>query len=125
MRKIKIAVALSLIFIIGISFAALAAIEASEVISSAKVTLSSSTKKATFDLKTKVDCQSISVTSYTLYKSNGSVVTSGSIGSGSGKRYYKTVDFSSHITSGNSYYVTAVFNADGETKTVTSVTVSF
>ena len=104
---------------------AYAAVRASNIIDTATVKLSSSTKKATFDLKTKVDCQSISVTSYTLYKSNGSVVTSGSIGSKSGKRYYKTVDFSSRITSGNSYYVTAVFNADGETETVTSVIVSF
>lgn len=77
-------------------------------------------------MQTKADCDVLSVSSYTLYKSNGTVVTSGSISStASGRRYSKSVDFSSYITSGSSYYVTAVFNADGETKNATSATISY
>lgn len=77
-------------------------------------------------MTTKVACNVLSVTSYSLYKSNGSVVASGSITStSSGMRYSKSVDFSGYITSGNSYYVTAVFKADGETKYASSATVSY
>ena len=91
-----------------------------------QVVLSASTKKAAFTMRTKVACNVLSVTSYTLYKSNGSVVASGSITStSSGMRYSKSVDFSGYITSGNSYYITAVFNADGETKNASSATVSY
>ena len=66
-------------------------------------------------MRTKVACNVLSVTSYSLYKSNGSVVTSVSISStSSGMQYSKSVDFSGYITSGNSYYVTAVFNTDSK-----------
>ena len=126
MNKSRVALALILLLIMGISSVVLAGVKSSAVIISANVTLSSSTKKAAFTMTTKVACNVLSVTSYTLYKSNGSVVASGSITStSSGMRYSKSVDFSGYITSGHSYYVTAVFNADGETKNATSATVSY
>ena len=126
MNKSRVALALILLLIMGISSVVLAGVKSSAVIISANVTLSSSTKKAAFTMTTKVACNVLSVTSYSLYKSNGSVVTSVSISStSSGMRYSKSVDFSGYITSGNSYYVTAVFNADGETKYASSATVSY
>ena len=126
MNKSRVALALILLLIMGISSVVLAGVKSSAVIISANVTLSSSTKKAAFTMTTKVACNVLSVTSYSLYKSNGSVVTSVSISStSSGMRYSKSVDFSGYITSGNSYYVTAVFNADGETKNASSATVSY
>lgn len=126
MNKSRVALALILLLIMGISSVVLAGVKSSAVIISANVTLSSSTKKAAFTMTTKVACNVLSVTSYSLYKSNGSVVTSGSISStSSGMRYSKSVDFSGYITSGNSYYVTAVFSADGETKNAFSATVSY
>ena len=126
MNKSRVVLALILLLIMGISSVAFAGVKSSAVIISANVTLSSSTKKAAFAMTTKVACNVLSVTSYSLYKSNGSVVTSGSITStSSGMRYSKSVDFSGYITSGNSYYVTAVFNADGETKNASSATVSY
>ena len=126
MNKSRVALALILLLIMGISSVVLAGVKSSAVIISANVTLSSSTKKAAFTMTTKVACNVLSVTSYSLYNSNGSVVTSGSISStSSGMRYSKSVDFSGYITSGNSYYVTAVFSADGETKNAFSATVSY
>ena len=126
MNKSRVALALILLLIMGISSVVLAGVKSSAVIISANVTLSSSTKKAAFTMTTKVACNVLSATSYSLYNSNGSVVTSGSISStSSGMRYSKSVDFSGYITSGNSYYVTAVFNADGETKNASSATVSY
>ena len=105
MNKSRVALALILLLIMGISSVVLAGVKSSAVIISANVTLSSSTKKAAFTMTTKVACNVLSVTSYSLYKSNGSVVTSGSISStSSGMRYSKSVDFSGYITSGNSYY---------------------
>ena len=126
MKKSRVALALILLLIVGILSVVLADVKSSAVIISANVALSSSTKKAAFTMQTKADCDVLSVSSYTLYKSNGTVVTSGSISStASGMRYSKSVDFSSYITSGSSYYVTAVFSADGETKNATSATISY
>ena len=122
MNKSRVALALILLLIMGISSVVLAGVKSSAVIISANVALSSSTKKAAFTMQTKVDCDVLSVTAYTLYKSNGTVVTSGSISStSSGMRYSKSVEFSGYITSGSSYYV----NADGETKNASSATVSY
>lgn len=126
MKKRWVAVVFLLALMICGMANAYAGIQANEIIDTAQVVLSASTKKAAFTMRTKVACNVLSVTSYSLYKSNGSVVTSGSITStSSGMRYSKSVDFSGYITSGNSYYVTAVFNADGETKNASSATVSY
>ena len=126
MKKRGLFVAFVLILMLASATHSYASIQASDVIDSARVNLSTSTKKAAFTMTAKVNCDVLSVTSYTLYKSNGAVVTSGSISStSSGMRYSKSVDFSGYITSGNSYYVTAVFNADGETKNASSATVSY
>lgn len=125
MKRFKPMLMIACMLVLGVSFTAYAGIETSEVIRSATVSLSSTTKKATFELQAKVSCSSISVTSYTLYKSNGTAVTSGSLSAGSGSQYYKSVDLSGYISSGNSYYVSAVFNADGEIKSASSPTVSF
>ena len=122
MKKRGLFVAFLLILMLASATHSYASIQASDVIESARVNLSTSTKKAAFTMTTKVNCDVLSVTSYTLYKSNGAVVTSGSITStSSGMRYSKSVEFSGYITSGSSYYV----NADGETKNASSATVSY
>ena len=126
MKRRKVFVTFVMILTLAVISGAYAATRANDIIDTASVTLSASTKKATFSMRTKVDCAELSVTSYALYKSNGVVVTSGSISStASSMRYFKTADFSSYIFSGNSYYVSAVFNADGETRSVSSSTVSY
>lgn len=115
MKKRGLFVAFLLILMLASATHSYASIQASDVIDSARVNLSTSTKKAAFTMTAKVNCDVLSVTSYTLYKSNGAVVTSGSITStSSGMRYSKSVDFSGYITSGNSYYVTTVFNTDSK-----------
>ena len=122
MKKRGLFVAFLLILMLASATHSYASIQASDVIESARVNLSTFTKKAAFTMTTKVNCDVLSVTSNTLYKSNGAVVTSGSISStASGMRYSKSVDFSGYITSGSSYYV----NADGETKNASSATVSY
>ena len=106
MKKRGLFVAFLLILMLASATHSYASIQASDVIESAFVNLSTSTKKAAFTMTTKANCDVLSVTSYTLYKSNGAVVTSGSITStSSGMRHSKSVDFSGYITSGNSYYV--------------------
>ena len=126
MKKRGLFVAFLLILMLASATHSYASIKASDVIECARVNLSTFTKKAAFTMTTKVNCDVLSVTSNTLYKINGVVVILVLISSSaSGMRYSKSVDFSGYITSGNSYYVTAVFNADGETKNASSATVSF
>ena len=114
------ALALAIVSILSLSAAANAGARASEIIKSVSAGLSTN-KKATFTIGAKLNCASIGLTKYTLYKSNGTEVTSKTVNSYStGYNYSTSIVLSSYITAGNSYYVSGEFYADVETGTARS-----
>ena len=89
-----------------------------------------SSGKGIFKLTTKQDAAEIKVTSCSLYKKDGrnsSFVKSLDTPTNVAKNrslYSATVDYSSHLTSGQTYYIVATFNIDGYEKVYTSPTVT-
>lgn len=113
----RIAVVLCLLLI---SIGAFAQTRANPIISRTTAILNPS-KTASLIVLAKTPCDELGAVSYTLYKKNGTHVTSATINDfGSGLKHSCTVDLSSYIVNGNSYYLTAYFSADGETANVTS-----
>lgn len=81
----------------------------------------SSTFTITFKATTVDVCDKLGLKSYTLYTSSGTTVTSDAPEIYTKGSTFKTsIDLSSYVEKGKSYYVTAIFYADGETKSVTS-----
>ncbi len=74
------ALALVIVSILSLSAVANAGARASEIIKSVSAGLSTN-KKATFTIGAKLNCASIGLTKYTLYKSNGTEVTSKAVNS--------------------------------------------
>ncbi|NLC32931.1 MAG: hypothetical protein GX781_06500 [Clostridiales bacterium] len=124
MKKYKLLAIL--LMIIGLSTAvAHGAVRASEIIYASTAALGAS-KTATFMVKTKVSCNQLGTTKYTLYKKGGTKVAAGILNDyGSGSLHASSVNLSPFIQSGNSYYVAAYFYADGETSSATSGTISY
>lgn len=89
-----------------------------------------SSGKGIFKLTTKQDAAEIKVTSCSLYKKDGrnsSFVKSLDTPTNVAKNrslYSATVDYSSHLTSGQTNYIVATFNIDGYEKVYTSPTVT-
>lgn len=85
-----------------------------------------SSLSATFKAKTYDACSRLGLRSYSLYKSDGTWVTGAFIEDYKAADIYtKTIDLSAYGESGKSYYVVGILYADGETKSVTSGTISY
>lgn len=95
----------------------------------AKVAINSS-GKATFTATLKQRCNTIKISSCTLQKRVGDswvfdkALTVPASASNT-TRYSKSKDYSTNMTSGVSYRVVAVFNADGTTVTATSGAITY
>ena len=102
---------------------------ADSVVKSGSAYLNSS-GKGIFNLTTKQDAAEIKVTSCTLYKKEGSTssfeksLDTPTTVAKNRSLYSATVDYSSHLTSGQTYYIVATFDIDGYTKTYTSPAVT-
>lgn len=102
------------------SVSASAGTYASERFNTKSITISSSFN-VTFRATTFDTCENLGLKSYTLYTSSGTSVTSATPETYKKTSTFKTtIDLSSYVEKGKSYYVTATFYADGETKTITS-----
>lgn len=118
-KALTLGVVLLLTFTASIASAAL---RASTIIVQLSTALNSN-KSAAFTIITKVSCKELGTVSYSLYKSNGSLVKSEIINNfGSGVRHKTSINLSNYIQDGNSYYITANFFADGEMRSLTSGT---
>lgn len=86
----------------------------------------STSLSATFSATTFDVCNQLGLYSYSLYESNGTWVTGDVLMDyKASDTYTKTINLSSYGKSGKSYYVVGVLYADGESKTVTSATISY
>lgn len=103
------------------SAAVMAELRATGIIKRARASLAHD-KTATFNVSAKEKCESIGIVRYTLYRSNGRPAKSEKIESYAKNsiKHSTTVDLSSYIKDGESYYVIAYFYADGETYTALS-----
>lgn len=95
----------------------------------AKVAISSS-GRVTFTATLKYRCSTVEVTSCILQKKIGDNWTFAETltvpeSAANTMRYSKSKDYSSNMTSGVSYRVVAVFNADGTTRTATSGAITY
>lgn len=123
-RRNILAILTALLLIVSVNIVS-AASRASEVIFRVSAGLNSN-KTATFVIVTKVPCEELGTMSYSLYKSNGVLVKSETIDDyGSGARHSTSVNLADYIQNGNSYYVTADFIADGETRSLSSGTLYY
>lgn len=100
-----------------------------ECFRSAKVTINSS-GKAAFTATLKQRCNIIKISSCTLQKRVGESwvfdkTLSVPVSVSNTTRYSKSKDYSSDMTSGVSYRIVAVFNADGNTITITSGAITY
>lgn len=95
---------------------------ASERFKTKSVTISS-TFKVSFGATTYDTCDELGLKSYTLYTSSGTSVMSSTPETYiKGSNFKSSVELSSYVEKGKSYYITATFYADGETKSITSST---
>ncbi|MGI6215509.1 MAG: hypothetical protein ACOYIT_06520 [Christensenellales bacterium] len=120
----KTALMLTVMFFLALVCNSLAQPVSNTIIRTAYAGLSSN-KYALFNILTKIYCEKLGIKSYSLYKSDGSLIKRQSVSDFvSGRKYSLSINLESSISSGSGYYIVANFVADEETKAVVSETIS-